>query len=71
MFNPVSPNPPSAREAISGIVLAMVLCYVLYNIPDFLRGDFSLDYAVIRFLLVIGILVLGFAGYEARCGQRA
>jgi|GEM_PF-2068950 len=70
MFNPVNSTPPSAKDAIFGVVIAMVACYSVYNLPNFLRGDFSIDLGVIRFLLVIGILVIGFGWWEARQSSR-
>lgn len=66
MFNPIKPSTPSVTDAIGGVAIAMVICYVLYSIQDFLHGDFHLDYLLIRNLLLIGAGVLAFGWWETR-----
>lgn len=66
MFNPIKPSTPSLTDALGGVAAAMVICYLLYDFQSFLRGDFSLNYELLRNLLLMAAGVLAFGWWEQR-----
>mgnify|MGYP000471324546 CR=1 FL=1 len=64
MFNPIKPSTPSLKDALTGIAIAMVICYLLYSAQDLLRGEFYPNFLLIRNLLLMGVGVLIFGMWE-------
>lgn len=62
-------KPPQDRAAINtlgGILIGLIVSYLLLQLPALIHGDFPLDWQSIRFLSLVGLLVVGFSWWENR-----